>query len=60
MKKITKKLHQVSESSLFHDTRKDIRTLATAFNSLVDSINEIIDEVEKIKSNQNINPANKP
>jgi len=50
--KITKKLKRMGESGLFHDSRADVRLIAKYCNSLVDKINELIDEIETIKKDK--------
>jgi hypothetical protein len=49
MKKIKQKLIRTSESGLFHDSRKDVRLISQVVNNLIDTVNELIDENEKLK-----------
>lgn len=52
MKKIKQKVYRVSEPGFFHDSRKDVRTLSKAINILIDTVNELIDEVEQLKKSK--------
>lgn len=49
MEKIKVKIKPSSESGIFHDSRKDVRSLAQAVNLLIDKVNELIDENNKLK-----------
>lgn len=40
---------RTSDSGIFHDSRKDIRTLASCINQLVSKVNELVDENNKLK-----------
>ena len=50
MQKITKKLRKPNQISLLHDTKSDIATLAKYCNLLADTINDLIDELERTKA----------
>lgn len=48
---------QRSGGGLFHDTRKDVVTLASVINKLHDKINELVEDVNRL--NGIINDKNK-
>lgn len=50
MKKITSKLRKPDVSNLFHDTRQDVAILAKYCNMLAETINDLIDELERTKA----------
>ena len=46
MKSITKldiKLRKTSDSGIFHDSRKDIRTLGSCITALISKVNELVE-----------------
>lgn len=43
MKKLNIRLIKTNESGIFHDSRRDIKTLMNVFNKLHDKVNELID-----------------
>ncbi len=45
--KIKKRLRQTSGSSLFHDSRSDVRELKEAVNMLIDKVNELVEAQNK-------------
>jgi len=47
--KLKMTLIRVSEGGLFHDTRKDVRLLASCINELRKKLNEVIDENNELK-----------
>lgn len=49
MKKLDLKLRKNSDGGLFHDSRKDSRLLMQCINLIVDKLNEVIDENNKLK-----------
>lgn len=49
MKKIDFKIIKPDSIGILHDSRKDVRSLALVCNKLIDKINELIDENERIK-----------
>jgi|CXWK01.1.fsa_nt_gi hypothetical protein len=48
MEKIKTKLVKASETGLFHDSRGDVRKLAKVVNMLVDKVNELVDENNRL------------
>ena len=50
MDKIKIKVKRSSESGIFHDSRKDIMILGEIVNLLIDKVNELIDENNKLKN----------
>jgi len=42
IKKLTKKLRKSQDTSLFHDSRADVRSIMEVCNELTDKVNEII------------------
>jgi len=48
MKRIIIKLNQSDSCGIFHDTRKDVRTLMKVVNVLIDKINELVEENNKL------------
>ena len=50
MKKITYKVKKADEYGLFHDSRGDVNRLAKVCNDLIDKVNQLIYEVETLKS----------
>jgi len=49
MKKLYLKLRKTSDSGLFHDSRKDSRLLMQSINLIVEKLNEVIEENNKLK-----------
>lgn len=45
IKKITKKIKESKDNGIFHDSRRDINTLAEYCNMLAEKINELIDAI---------------
>ena len=43
IKKLTKKLRKSQDTSLFHDSRADVRSIMEVCNELTDKVNEIIE-----------------
>jgi hypothetical protein len=50
MDKIKIRVKRSSESGIFHDSRKDIRVLGEMVNLLIDRVNELIEENNKLKN----------
>jgi hypothetical protein len=50
IQKLNTKLRNTQESGVFHDSRADSRILIEVFNILHDKINEVIDELNKLKN----------
>lgn len=49
MDRIKVKVKSSEESGLFHDSRKDIRTLSKVVNLLIDKVNELINENNRLR-----------
>ena len=49
MEKIDFRIIKPDTIGIFHDSRKDVRTLAKVCNHLIDKVNELIDENAKLK-----------
>jgi predicted transcriptional regulator len=49
IKKIKTKLRINQESGIFHDSRKDSRTLMKACNELIDKVNELADKINNLE-----------
>lgn len=47
--KINTKIILSNSPGLIHDSRKDIRTLSKMCNELINKVNELTDEINKIK-----------
>lgn len=47
--KIKTKLRGTDQAYLFHDTRQDIRTLIKVIDLQTEKINELIDEINRMK-----------
>lgn len=43
IKKLTKKLRKSRDTSLFHDSRADVRSIMEVCNELTDKVNEIVE-----------------
>lgn len=55
VEKIKLRIIKPEDVGLFHDTRKDVRTLGKAINMLIDKVNELIvsnNELQQSKNNQ--------
>tara|TARA_R110002050_G_scaffold155055_2_gene283054 strand:+ start:231 stop:410 length:180 start_codon:yes stop_codon:yes gene_type:complete len=52
MEKIKIRIIKPSENGIFHDTRGDVKKLAKISNLLIGKVNELVDEVEKLKAKQ--------
>lgn len=48
IKKIKNKVGTTGGAGIFHDTRDDVRILAEVCNRLIDKVNELTDEVNKL------------
>lgn len=48
MEKISFKIIKPDEMGIFHDSRKDVRTLAKVVNLLIDKVNTLIEENNKL------------
>lgn len=42
------------ESGIFHDSRKDIKTIGKMLNEVIDKVNEIVICINKLNSDQNV------
>lgn len=51
LKKIEYKLRRTESRGLVHDGRQDIRYVSGAVNDLIDKINELVDEIHLLKTN---------
>lgn len=51
IKKIDFKLRKSSGIGIFHDSREDCRNLAKVCNILIDKVNELTSEVNKLNKN---------
>ncbi len=49
MKKLDLKLRKTIDSGLLHDSRKDSRLLMQCINLIVEKLNEVIEENNKLK-----------
>ena len=49
MKRLDLHLRKPSTSGIFHDTRKDVQTLSKCINILVDKVNELVNENNKLR-----------
>lgn len=52
IKKLKMKIAHSKGSGLFHDSRKDVNQLAHALKLTVKKVDELVDEVNKLKQNQ--------
>ncbi len=50
MEKITIDLTRSEYSGIMHDSRKDVITLMKVCNLLIEKYNELVDEIEDLKS----------
>lgn len=50
IKKLNRRIRRTGSEGLFHDTRKDVRLLAQVFNELHDKVNELVEEINRLKS----------
>lgn len=50
MDKIKLKIKKSSDSGIFHASRKDVRILGEVVNLLIDKVNELIEENNKLKT----------
>jgi len=50
IKKFLKRMRPPEDRGLFHNSREDVRTIATYCNELADKVNELVDEVNKLKA----------
>lgn len=48
MEKIKIMIKKSSETGIFHDSRKDVKTLGIVTNNLIDKLNEAIDEINRL------------
>jgi len=48
MEKIKLRVVKSSETGLFHDTRGDVRKLSQVVNTLIDKVNELVDENNRL------------
>ena len=46
----SKRLRKTSGTALFHDSRQDAQVLATMCNTLTDKVNELVDEVNRLRT----------
>lgn len=53
MKKINYRVKKSDERGLFHDSRADVNRLAKVCNDLIDTVNQLIDEIEILKKEKN-------
>lgn len=49
MEKIDIKIDKAGGLGIFHNSRNDVKVLAGVCNTLIDKVNELIDENEKLK-----------
>lgn len=54
MDKINVKVRPSGEGGLFHDSRRDVRVLGQAVNLLIEKVNELIDENNRLKNTLNL------
>lgn len=52
MKKLNIKIQKPSTSGIFHDTRADAKIIRDVLNKMLDKIDELVEEVNKLKSQQ--------
>lgn len=50
MEKIKERLRNPGTTNLFHDTKGDVAILSRYCNMLADTINELVDELERTKA----------
>lgn len=50
MKKIKYKIKNSSEIGLFHDSRRDVKTLMKVCSDLISTVNELVDEINILKA----------
>jgi len=55
MEKLKLNLRIVTDKGIFHDSRADSRLLRTCINNIVDKLNEVIEENNKLKEIIKIN-----
>ena len=50
IKKIQCRLRKTDTIAIFHDSRKDVQRLATTCSVLIDKVNELVDEVNRLNN----------
>lgn len=52
MEKINVRINKSDDISLFHDSRSDVKKLSMVINLLIDKINEIVDIINYVKTEE--------
>lgn len=53
IKLLNTKIRKSKQQGIFHDSRKDIDSLAKICNELINKVNELTEEVNKLSNKQN-------